>query len=67
MNSAIINERQPKDDTDWRFRTFVSRNKEVYVKFTNELMSFLNLEEYDQIDLIDNDDGTLTIRKENET
>lgn len=67
MNSAIINERQPKNDTGWRFHTFVSGNKEVYVRFTNELMSFLNLEEYDQIDLIDNDDGTLTIRKENET
>jgi hypothetical protein len=30
-------------------------------------MSFIDLEEYDQIELIDNNDGTLTIRKENET
>jgi hypothetical protein len=66
-NIAIINERHPRYDKDWHLHTFVSKNKEVYIKLTNELMSFIDLEEYDQIELIDNNDGTLTIRKENET
>ena len=63
-NIAVVNERHPRYDKDWCLHTLVSRNKEIYIKLTNELMSFLNLEEYDQIELIDNDDGTLTIRKE---
>ena len=35
-------------------------------KLTNELMSFLGLEDYDQIEIMDNNDGTLVVWKETE-
>jgi translation elongation factor P/translation initiation factor 5A len=66
VNTAIINERKPKHDIFWRRYIFVSRNKEVFINLTNELLIFLDLEEYDQIELTDNEDGTLTVRKEKE-
>ena len=65
-NIAIINERHPRHDMGWSLHTFVSRNREVYIKLTNELMSFLGLEDYDQIEIMDNNDGTLIVWKETE-
>jgi hypothetical protein len=64
MNTAIINERQSKYDTNWILRTFILGNKETYIKLTDELMIFLGLKNLDNIELIDNDDGSLTISKE---
>jgi hypothetical protein len=64
MTIAIINERQPSHAKDWQSHTFVIGFKEVQLRLTNELMEFLELEEYDRIEIIDNDDGTLTVRKE---
>ena len=64
MNTAIINERQSKYDKNWILRTFILGNKETYIKLTDELMLFLGLKNLDNIKLIDNDDGSLTISKE---
>ena len=64
MNRAIINERQSRTAKDWHLRTFIVGNKEIYLKLTDELMVFLDLKELDIINLVDNDDGTLTIRRE---
>jgi alpha-N-acetylglucosamine transferase len=65
MRTAIVNERQSRDAEEWCSYTFVIGVKEVQLRLTNELMVFLELEEYDRIEVIDNDDGTLTVRKEN--
>jgi len=67
MRTAIVNERQSRDAKEWCSYTFVIGFKEVQLRLTNELMAFLELEEYDRIEVIDNDDGTLTVRKDDET
>lgn len=67
MHTAIVNERQSRYAKDWNNYTFVIGIKEVQLRLTDELMMFLELEEYDRIEVIDNDDGTLTVRKDDET
>lgn len=67
MHTAIVNERQSRYAEDWNNYTFVIGIKEVQLRLTDELMMFLELEEYDRIEVIDNDDGTLTVRKDDET
>jgi hypothetical protein len=67
MHTAIVNERQSRYAEDWNNYTFVIGVKEVQLRLTDELMMFLELEEYDRIEVIDNDDGTLTVRKDDET
>ena len=67
MHTAIVNERQSRNAEEWSSYTFVIGVKEVQLRLTNELMVFLELEEYDRIEVIDNDDGALTVREDDET
>ena len=43
----------------WKLRYFSS----VSIYLTEEYMSFLDIEEWDALDVVDNGDGTLTLKK----